>query len=378
MHRILIGACVAAWLCAAACAAAHPEADRTIVLASESVPEGVAIARHYLSVRGIPESSLCLVKAPPDEEITREAFDETLWEPLRAFLARWEGRLEVTLPDGTLRLQVGERRAKYLVPVYGVPIKVKGYEDVKTMYLSHAAAVDSELAMLPMGNHKLAGGLVNPYFGAGAPFGPPLDETMILVSRLDGPSAAAAKRLVDDAAWAEKNGLKGRAYVDARGTKDRGYVEGDQWLLRSADLLKRAGFDVELDEKPEVFPLNHAMPEPAIYLGWYTEHVAGPMAKEDFRFERGAIAYHIQSFSGASIRDPKTHWVGPLLARGACVTAGAVYEPFLGGTPRVDVLMARLLEGYSWGEAAYMAQPTLSWQITFVGDPLYRPFGRRR
>lgn len=377
MHRILLAASFAA-LVIAAPAAAQTDAERTIVLASESVPEGVEVARYYLAARGIPESSLCLVKAPPDEEITREAFNATLWEPLRAFLGRWEGRLDVTLPDGALRLRVAERQAKYLVPVYGVPIKVKGYEDVKTMFLSHAAAVDSELAFLPMGNHKLAGGLVNPYFGADAPFESPLDGMMILVSRLDGPTADIARRLVDDALWAEKKGLKGRAYVDTRGTKERGYVEGDQWLLRAADMLKKAGFDVEVDTKPEVLPLIHPMPDPAVYLGWYTENVAGPMAKEDFRFNRGAIAYHIQSFSGAAVRDAKRHWVGPLLARGACVTAGAVYEPFLGGTPHVDILMDRLLRGYSWGEAAYMAQPTLSWQMTFLGDPLYRPFGRRR
>ncbi len=32
--------------------------------------------------------------------------------------------------------------------------------------------------------------------------------------------------------------------------------------------------------------------------------------------------------------------------------------------------------GFSFGEAAYAAQPFLSWQTTVVGDPLYRPFGR--
>jgi uncharacterized protein (TIGR03790 family) len=102
------------------------------------------------------------------------------------------------------------------------------------------------------------------------------------------------------------------------------------------------------------------------------------MTALDFRFRRGAVAYHLQSFSGADIRDPEKHWVGPLLVHGACATAGAVYEPFLGGTPQVDVLVARLLEGYAWGEAAWMAQPQVSWQICFIGDPLYRPFGRRR
>jgi tetratricopeptide (TPR) repeat protein len=32
--------------------------------------------------------------------------------------------------------------------------------------------------------------------------------------------------------------------------------------------------------------------------------------------------------------------------------------------------------GYTFGEAAWAAQPALSWQTTVIGDPLYRPFGK--
>jgi len=361
-----------------AAGAAHPEAARTIVVASETVPEGLEVARHYMAARGIPRENLCVVKAPAGDAITREQFDETLWEPLLEFLARWGGRLDVALPDGTVELRLDRRRPKYLVPVYGVPVKVTGYEDVKTMYMSRAAAVDSELVLLPGHKHNLVGGLPNPYFGAAGPFGPPLDQEMVLVSRLDGPTAAIARRLVDDAVWAEANGLKGRAYIDTRGLTKGNYAGGDAALRYTARILEQVGFTTEVDERPEVLPLNHPMPDPAIYLGWYSDSAAGPMTKPDFRFNRGAVAYHLQSFSGADIRDPKAHWVGPLLVAGACVTAGAVYEPFLSGTPRIDILMDRLLRGHSWGEAAYMAQAQVSWQMCFVGDPLYRPFGRRR
>jgi uncharacterized protein (TIGR03790 family) len=355
----------------------HPEAGQTLVLANAAVPEGVEVARHYLAVRGIPAENLCVVQAPAGETVTRDEFNETIRGPLRSFLTRWEGRLDVLLPDGPVNLRVADRQAKYLVPVYGVPIKVGGYEDVATMYMSHAAAVDSELALLPGGEYKLVGPLSNPYFGATGPVGPPLAGSVLLVSRLDGPSAAVARRLVDDAAWADANGLKGRAYVDTRGLTKGPYLQGDQWLLRAAGALRAAGLQVEVDTRPEVLPLAHPMPDPAVYLGWYTDQAVGPMTATDFVFNRGAVAYHLQSFTGAAIRDPKSHWVGPLLMHGACVTAGAVYEPFLSGTPRVDVLIDRLVRGHSWGEAAYMAQPALSWQMCFIGDPLYRPFRRR-
>ena len=378
MRQVTFTVLAALLMAGPAAAAAHPEAARTIVLGSESVPEGLEVARHYMAARGIPPENLCVVKAPAADVITREQFDETIWRPLTEFLERWQGRLDVALPDGTVQLQLGERRPKYLVPVYGVPVKVSGYEDVQTMFMSRAAAVDSELVLLPGRRHNLVGGLTNPYFGAVAPFGPPLDEEMILVSRLDGPTADIARRLVDDAVWAEEHGLKGRAYVDTRGLTKGNYVSGDQALQVAAEILKRVGLQTEVDERPEVLPLNHPMPDAAVYLGWYTESAVGPMTKPDFRFNRGAIAYHLQSFSGANIRDPKAHWVGPLLAAGACVTAGAVYEPFLNGTPRVDILIDRLVRGASWGEAALMAQPQISWQMCFIGDPLYRPFGRRR
>jgi len=381
MRRLLLLAAAlpaVALLAASGAPAAHPEADRTLVVATDTVPEGLKVARRYMKVRGIPARNLCVLHVPPKETVDREAYDRTIREPLRAFLERWEGRMAVQLPDGVVHVRLQARRAKYLVPVYGVPVKIGGYEDVETMHMSRAAAVDSELALLPGPRHELVGGLANPLFGATTTDGPLVGERMLLVSRLDGPTAEIARRLVDDAVWAEKNGLEGRAYVDTRGLTEGKYAGGDETLRRAAAVLRRAGFDTEIDERPEIWPLAHPMPEAAVYLGWYAHHAAGPMTARDFRFRRGAVAYHLQSFSGASIRDPKTHWVGPLLVKGACATAGAVYEPFLNGTPRLDILVQRLVQGRTWGEAAWMAQPQVSWQMCFVGDPLYRPFGKRR
>ena len=56
------------------------------------------------------------------------------------------------------------------------------------------------------------------------------------------------------------------------------------------------------------------------------------------------------------------------------MTMGAVAEPFLQFTPQVNIFIERLLQGFSFVEAAYLSQNVLSWQITFIGDPLYRPF----
>jgi hypothetical protein len=53
---------------------------------------------------------------------------------------------------------------------------------------------------------------------------------------------------------------------------------------------------------------------------------------------------------------------------------GNVLEPYLDLTPHVDVFAQRLLQGYTFGEAAYASIRALSWMTTVVGDPLYQPF----
>jgi tetratricopeptide (TPR) repeat protein len=55
---------------------------------------------------------------------------------------------------------------------------------------------------------------------------------------------------------------------------------------------------------------------------------------------------------------------------------GAVYEPYLRFTPDISLFVSALLSGLSFAEAAYQSQLSLSWMVTFVGDPLYRPFPR--
>lgn len=116
------------------------------------------------------------------------------------------------------------------------------------------------------------------------------------------------------------------------------------------------------------------MTDCALYYGWRTDNASGPFAQSTFRFVPGAVAVHIHSFSGATLRDPNSHWVAPLLARGAAATLGNVYEPFLQFTSHVNILNDRLLHGFTFAESAYASINVLSWMSVMVGDPLYRPF----
>ncbi len=83
---------------------------------------------------------------------------------------------------------------------------------------------------------------------------------------------------------------------------------------------------------------------------------------------------HLHSFSASTLRNVAAGWCGPILEHGAAATVGNVYEPYLTLTSHLDVLTARLLDGYTFAEAAYSSLVALSWMNVSLGDPLYRPY----
>src|SRR5262249_18763372 len=192
----------------------------------------------------------------------------------------------------------------------------------------------------------------------------------------DGPSAEIARGLVDKAIQAETDGLWGRAYFDLRGITDPNYKPGDDWIRGASEICRRLGFETIVDNQPWTFPPEFPMSQIANYCGWYDGAMSGPFTRKQVELMPGAFAYHLHSFSAAALRSATNTWVGPLLARGATISMGCVDEPYLSGTPQVAIFIARFVyAGMTFGEAAYAAQPVLSWQTPIVGDPLYRPFG---
>jgi tetratricopeptide (TPR) repeat protein len=114
----------------------------------------------------------------------------------------------------------------------------------------------------------------------------------------------------------------------------------------------------------------------ALYMGWYEANASGPFAQANVEFMPGAFAYHLHSYNSPSLHTAEKHWAGPLLAKGATATIGYVEEPYLQGTINLPHFLTAWIRGFTYGEAAYVAQNVLSWQTTVVGDPLYRPFLR--
>jgi uncharacterized protein (TIGR03790 family) len=366
--------------------------SEVIVLYNTRVPESKNVALYYAEQRRVPREQIFGFKLSTDENMTREEFRESLQKPLAAQLE--SKKLWHIAPlrgpstnneSGRIVSKVVRSRIRYAVLAYGMPLRIlsdpnlkeAGAESRQPELRRNEAAVDTELAILPAIEQKLplTGALRNPIYAATnlAWFHP--SNGVLIVSRLDGPSASIARGLVDKAIEAEKVGLWGRAYFDMRKITEPAYKVGDDMLRNAAEICRRLGFETLVDEELGTFPAAFPMSHIAFYAGWYTEHVDGPFAQPKVEFMPGAFAYHIHSYNANTLRSTNRHWVGPLLAAGVTTTMGTIDEPYLTTTPDIGVFASRfLVGGFTFGEAAYASQPVLSWQTTIVGDPLYRAF----
>ncbi len=364
-------------------------AQRVVIVYNAEDPDSKPLADYYARKRGVPTNQICEIHSPVADTISRRDFNEKVRDPIWQFLTHggFLRQEPQTVMDPVLgripSLATVSSKISYLVLMYGMPLKIERsavvHEDPSRKGAAglqrDEASIESELATLPTTGLPIAGFVRNPFFGsAAAQFGPPLNQAMLLVGRLDGPDPQTVRRMIDDALTAEHYGLHGRAYFDAQGTHDPGYTIGDDWVRGAWHAFQQAGYECDYDERPETFPEDYPMTDTAIYAGWYSDHVVGPFLRPDFHFQTGAVAYHLHSYSGGTVRSRTIFWVCPLLGIGASASMGNVFEPYLTFTPHIDMFFKRLLEGAPFLEAAYYSEPVLSWQTTFEGDPLYRPF----
>ena len=373
--------------------AAANAGDEVVVVYNSRVPESKEIAEHYAEQRHVPANQIFGFKLTVDEDMSRAEFRDSLQKPLAEALEKkklWHIASQAVPATTNLpahkEMRVVQSKIRYAVLCYGVPLRIEpdaslkeeGTEKLRPEMLRNEAAVDSELALLPLIEQKLplAGPLGNPVYTTTNSSRLNPTNGVLMVARLDGPSPAIARALVDKAIQAERDGMWGRAYFDLRNTTESGMKLGDDWIRGASEICRHGGFETIVDENPGTFPASFPMSQIGIYIGWYAESACGPFAQPTVEFMPGAFAYHLHSFSAAGIRTTN-RWVGPLLAKGATITMGCVYEPYLAGTPNVGIFTARLIfSGFTFGEAAYSGQSVLSWQTTLVGDPLYHPFGR--
>lgn len=391
------------------------------------------VAETYIKLRNVPRSNVIELDIPLGEDISREDYRRFIVLPLREALKDRRPMPKVLLTIYGVPLRVGpqlpdakerEELAKLKVELdathasdeklllvirkmeqdkekdpqsplaEAIPAKQAEHQSLQQkirtleerqkvlMHVESQASVDSELMLLWWEGYPLARWMMNPLYWqfpdrarAGAP-------PVMMTARLDGPSPAIAKRLVQDAVEIEKHGgLTGKVYVDARGIpfdaeKDRagtGYGGYDQSFREMAQILRdQAKMDVTLDDHETLFPIRSCF-DCAIYAGWY----AVQNYQECCKLRTGSIAWHLASFEAVSLRHPGRQWAGNLLIDGACATIGPVAEPYTIAFPKPAEFFSLLVTGkYTLVECYAQTTMLTSWMMVIVGDPLYNPFGK--
>jgi uncharacterized protein (TIGR03790 family) len=397
-------------LALSAAPAAALEPKDVFVVANKNVPASREVADHYLAKRGVPRENLILLDLPAGEDISRPDYDAKLAAPLRAALGGKKAAAKVILTVYGVPLRVGEVPLTAAQKAEGARVQgeaaaakkaldeleknkaaAKDVEAARRTFLAlderwreithseSTACVDNELMLLWWPKYPLRRWVPNPlYFQASDKYrgeNPPA----VMTARLDGPTPAVAKRLVDDAVAAEAKGLDGLAVIDARGIKfdpasgdsGHGYGGYDESFREAARLLERAGLRVLLDDKEPVLPANSAKGV-AVYAGWYS--LANFV--DACEFVPGAVAWHLASSEAGTLRDPNAKlWCPNLLKKGAAATIGPVAEPYTIGFPKPAEFFGFLATGeYTLVETYSRSLLFCSWMTVLVGDPLYNPF----
>ena len=372
------------------------------------------VADHYRAKRNVPPENLVGLDLPTTEDITRADYDGKLAAPLRAALKDRKDKVKVILTVYGVPLRVGrqqptaaeaaeadalkpeldahkatvaelqkaEKPDKVLIAAAQAKVRETSARVGKLTHSESHACVDSELMLLWWPEYPLDRWVPNPLNWRFPSDRRAVLPRVLITARLDGPTPAIAKRLVDDALTAEATGLQGKAYIDARGIRydaktptdgGTGYAGYDESFREAAGLLKAGKVAVVLDDEDPLFAPG-SCPDAALYGGWYALTRYTPCCK----FVPGAVAWHLASGEAASLRNPDTkQWCVNLLKDGAAVTMGPVAEPYTVGFPKPAEFFGFLATGHYTVAECYARTALLtSWMTVFVGDPLYNPYAK--
>ena len=345
-----------------AAAADPPPAARVLIVVNDNSPVSRTIGEYYARRRGVPSANLCHVKAPATEEILRPEYDR-MASAVRECLGT-RGLVESVY---------------YIVTTLGDPLKIAGAGGLN----GDAGSVDSELTLLyteikTATPHRAAGVIPNPFFGhTTAEFSHP-EFPMYLVTRLAAYDFAGVKDMIDRAMLASN---RGKFVIDMSG----GDPTGEKWLKDAAAKLPKER--VVLDETDR--PL-YDQTDVIAYASWGSNDHNHNRRFPDFRWLPGAIATEFVSTDARTFQRPPEGWVpsadwsnqkvwyagspqsltADFILEGATGASGHVYEPYLGFTPRPDILLPAYYSGRNLAESFYLSIPALSWQNIVVGDPL--------
>lgn len=364
----------------AATTAGAQSAANLLLVVNTSSPSSEAVAKHYVSRRGVSQNNVCSIQVPVGETVTRDVYQSQIETPI------WR----------CLSTAQSQDRILYIVLTKDVPIRISGTGGGGRN--SATASVDSELTLLyrrragvPV---PIVGFVANPYFAGTAapatikPFAHDAYD-IYLVTRLDGYTVQDVEALIDRGLSPVRDG---HFVLDLRAQLvDSG---GDGWLRAAAERLKamNMGDRLVVDESATVLTRQTKV---LGYYSWGSNDAAFKDRHYQMEFVPGALAGEFVSTDARTFKEPPGNWspannaskaaiyagshqslIGDLIRDGVTGVAGHVDEPFLDGTIRPEILFPAYAAGRNLAEAYYAAMPYLSWQTVVVGDPLCAPFQR--
>jgi uncharacterized protein (TIGR03790 family) len=333
-----------------------------LVVVNRSSNESAAIAEYYVRRRAIPPANVCAIRVSPDETVTREVYEEQIEGPIGACLSEPKRALPIY----------------YLVTTLGVPLRILG----SLGQTGTRASVDSELAVLYLRARgkpaPLEGPVTNPFFRKReARFDQRLFP-MYLVTRLAAYTVNTVKKMIDRSLAASN---RGRFILDMNASSN---VPGESWLRDAAILLPASR--VLLNRDREVVRNQTGV---IGYAAWGSNDKSRKERFLGFHWLPGAIATEFVSTDGRTFQRPRKDWTlgswsdrgsfhagspqsmsADYLEEGATGVSGHVDEPYLGYTPRPDILLPAYYAGRNLAESFYLSMPAISWMNIVLGDPL--------
>jgi len=328
--------------------------------------DSLDVAEYYMSKRGIPVANILEVDTgatqPYDTHLSLANYETKLAAPLR----NW-------LDTNSMKDKIF-----YIVMCLGVPYGITGTSTCADALLTDpytpiGGTRSGTFGTSPVRNVTFER-VSNSHIWSGRSSLTPY----YLVCRMDGPSLAIAKGLVDKAMKAEADKLwkyhPYKAYVDS-GSAFPSFE--DDCILPNVGIFSGLGWEVKQETGALLFSF---LPNCLWYSGTYAHTYRGA-----FTFETGAVALHMESMVAWDFRNRNNRtlfnqtWCAGFLNTGVTATAGTIDEPYLSGVLMQNVFFDRFLKPenkFNFANAiyaanAYSAGSSADWMMIMIGDPLY-------
>ena len=350
----------------------------------DGVQDSLEVAQYYAAKRGVPLSNILGVPCSVTDTYTSyQPFHDEMVVPIRNKLAA-----------------LGPTNIDVILLCYFTPYVVPDISG------SH---VNLDNALMGVGSMSDASDQIGYY--AGNPYydvAPSFDKSpgrfnhasekfngqdMYLVTRLDGPSVNAALEQVDGALYGERYisnqpgyyggtgyvnsryGFGANRYTDAGLGADAdvksgnvyGYGSVDKCIAYTEHYITAAGFPLKWQNSTNVTLIGNAnasysdnpstpaltAPDALFFGGWYVQE-----PDPSFDLKAGSVYSDLYSFSMAGFRGGGAS-SSKALIQGAACSIGAIFEPYLGGVSLPETFIYYMLQGYTFAEAATLANPEI-------------------